>query len=60
MSRIDVIKNAIHIIECCANTNEPEVDETLKGLIEIKPKLEFDKKRRWKNYVNKSNSYSSN
>ena len=60
MNRIDVLKKAIHIIECCANTNEPEVDETLKGLSEIKTKLEFDKRRRWKNYVNKSKTYESN
>ena len=57
VNKLETIETAIKIIECCANTDEPEVDETLKGLLEIKTKLEFDRKRRWKNYVNKSKTY---
>lgn len=35
-SVIDVLSSAINIIETSCNTNEKEVDETLKDLIEIK------------------------
>ena len=35
-SVIDVLSSAINIIETSCNTNDKEVDETLKGLIEIK------------------------
>lgn len=33
---IDVLSSAINIIESSCNTDEKEVDETLKDLIEIK------------------------
>ena len=33
---IDVLSSAINIIENACNTNEKEIDETLKDLIEIK------------------------
>ena len=33
---IDVLSSAINIIEASYNTDEKEVDETLKDLIEIK------------------------
>lgn len=36
---IDVLSSAINIIENACNTNEKEVDETLKDLIEIKKLL---------------------
>ena len=33
---VDVLSSAINIIETSCNTDEKEVDETLKDLIEIK------------------------
>lgn len=36
---VDVISSAINIIENSCNTDEKEVDETLKDLIEIKKLL---------------------
>ena len=46
MNKIEAISNAIYIIENCANTHEPEVDETLKKLQQMLDREEYNLSKR--------------
>ena len=53
MNRIEALRTAISIIESCANTDDVEVDETLKKLQEMLYREEYNLKRRKLGYGNK-------
>ena len=50
---IDVLSLAINIIENACDTDEPEVNDTLKDLLEMKKKLKYRESRRKIGYGNK-------
>lgn len=50
---IEVLSLAINIIENACDTDEKEVDDTLKDLLEMKKKLKYKESRRKIGYGNK-------
>ena len=50
---IEVLSLAINIIENACDTDEKEVDDTLKDLLEMKKKLKYKESRRKLGYGNK-------
>lgn len=50
---IEVLSLAISIIENACDTDEKEVDDTLKDLLEMKKKLKYKESRRKLGYGNK-------
>lgn len=50
---IEVLSLAINIIENACDTDEKEVDDTLKDLLEMKNKLKYKESRRKLGYGNK-------
>lgn len=53
MNKIEALSTAISIIERCANTDEVEVNETLKKLQQMLHREEYNLKRRKIVYGNK-------
>ena len=53
MNKVEALSTAISIIENCANTDDVEVDETLKKLQEMLYREEYNLKRRKIGYGNK-------
>ena len=53
MNKIEALSKAISIIETCANTDEVEVNDTLKKLQEMLYREEYNSKRRKIGYGNK-------
>lgn len=53
MNKIEALSKAISIIETCANTDEVEVNNTLKKLQEMLYREEYNLKRRKIGYGNK-------
>ena len=52
MNKIEALSTAISIIENCANTDDIEVDETLKKLQQMLHREEYNLKRRKVGYGN--------
>ena len=52
MNKIEALSTAISIIESCANTDDIEVNETLKKLQEMLCREEYNLKRRKVGYGN--------
>ena len=53
MNEIDALSTAISIIESCADTDDVEVNETLKKLQQMLSKEGYNSKRRKIRYGNK-------
>ena len=53
MNKIEALSTAISIIEHCANTDDVEVNETLKKLQQMLSKEGYNSKRRKIRYGNK-------